>query len=191
MFGRFSEFNYASRPCYGRVLLLGEFFFRDIWRSIGEVWFAVRSNPSNGFLFGQASNPGPIKRSVLKEDIPGQVAATLAGQFYPSAVFERSWEGFVYKFDRFGTGYYRDNGYEQCNEIFSFPDCPEPRQYKPWENWGMYEEESEATREFNRRLTSKALRGKHTVEYLSVNGNTSSTVETSLRQTLYQSPSWS
>jgi len=41
----------------------------------------------------------------------------------------------------------------------------------------MYEEENETTREFARPLTSKALRGKHTVEYLSVNGNTCSTVE--------------
>ena len=80
---------------------------------------------------------------MKKEDIPGQVAATLTGHFYPADTFAQSWEDFVFKFDRFGTGYYRDAGFGQCNEFFTFPECPDPRPFKPWESWGMFEEESE------------------------------------------------
>jgi len=130
--------------------------FKYIWFDLFKVWVAVRTNPANG-LFGQAANPGPVRRAITKEEIPGQVAATLTGHFYPYETFEQSWEGYVFKFDRFGTGYYRDAGSGQCNVRFTFPDCPEPRPYNPWEKWSTREEESDMRSETSRRLTSKAL----------------------------------
>ena len=54
---------------------------------------------------GQAKRPGPVPK-VPRELIPAQVAATCAKLFVPKDEYEGSMEGYCFKHDRLGLGYY-------------------------------------------------------------------------------------
>ena len=143
-------------------------------------------DPLKGVVVGQAKKPGPTARRVANEDIPKQVAATLAGIFRPSKAYEGPKQGFIYKWDRFGCGYYRDHGNGHTAALMPLAALLDGPSYEPWKAWAMHTEDKadelhvDCTqlgdgRHFTRRA---AARNKNATAYISVNGNCSATVET-------------